>query len=408
MRKKSIINLFLSTFLVFTILLASGINGKKLITNIVNDDNFIQKDFEKVCFSNYDWFEEAKLIASDGFDGDFFGQSVSIYENFAVVGAPNSDENGEMSGTAYIFNRDGNNWVEQAKLTASDGAEGDSFGCSVSIDGKYSLIGSPFNEENGRLSGSAYIFNRSNNIWTEQAKLLPTDSEEYDEFGQSVSINMDNALIGVYLDDDNGFASGSAYIFTRLGTNWIENTKFLPSDGMDGDWFGLSVSIYNNTAVIGTPGNDYNGNDSGSAYVFKKSPSSDLDCFGDLDWSNIEPGATVFGTINVENIGDPGFLLDWEIQSYPNWGSWSFNPESGIDLPAGDSVTIDVEVVAPNEEETTFTGEIVLVNSEDPSDTCTIDVSLATPLSQVRSYQQILIKFFETHPYLFLMMHRLL
>jgi len=166
--------------------------------------------------------------------------------------------------------RSGETWTEQAKLLASDGAFGDRFGWSVSIDGDYAIIGSPFNEENGRLAGSAYIFTRSSDIWTEQIKLLPADAEEYDEFGQSVSINRNNALVGVYLDDDNGFASGSAYLFTRSGTSWIENTKFIPSDGIDGDWFGFSVSIASNSILIGAPGNDYNGGDSGSAYIFIK------------------------------------------------------------------------------------------------------------------------------------------
>ena len=116
----------------------------------------------------------------------------------------------------------------------------------------------------------------------------------------------------------------------------------------------------------------------------------DLDCSGTLSWTDVGPGDTVEGSFNVENIGDPLSLLDWEIESYPDWGTWSFDPESGIDLEEGDTVAIDVEVVAPDIEEETFTGEVVLVNSENPDDICTIDVSLATPVSQFQSNQQIL------------------
>ena len=108
----------------------------------------------------------------------------------------------------------------------------------------------------------------------------------------------------------------------------------------------------------------------------------DLDCSGTLSWTGVTPGDTVSGSITVENIGDPESLLDWEIESYPDWGTWTFDPDSGTDLGEGDMVTIDVEVVAPDEQEETFAGEVVLVNSKDPDDTCSIDVSLATPVNQ--------------------------
>ena len=107
----------------------------------------------------------------------------------------------------------------------------------------------------------------------------------------------------------------------------------------------------------------------------------DLDGSGDLSWTDVEPSSTVTGTISVENIGDPGSLLDWEIAEAPSWGTFSFDPESGTDLtPEDGEVTIDVEVVAPADEETEFTGTIKIVNSEDNSDFIEIDVSLATPL----------------------------
>ena len=114
----------------------------------------------------------------------------------------------------------------------------------------------------------------------------------------------------------------------------------------------------------------------------------DLDCEGTLTWTDVEPGATVTGDFTVSNIGDPLSLLDWEIESYPNWGTWTFDPESGA---ISGTVTVEVEVVAPEDPETEFTGEIVLVNSDDSDDTCIIDVSLATPVSQ----QSLIFQFFE-------------
>jgi hypothetical protein len=108
----------------------------------------------------------------------------------------------------------------------------------------------------------------------------------------------------------------------------------------------------------------------------------DLDCDGSLSWTEVEPGAIVTGDFTVENIGEPESLLDWEIESYPDWGTWTFNPDGGTGLLQGETETVDVEVVAPDDEETNFTGEIVLVNSEDPDDTCVIDIRLSTPVNQ--------------------------
>ena len=90
----------------------------------------------------------------------------------------------------------------------------------------------------------------------------------------------------------------------------------------------------------------------------------DLDCSGELDFVDVEPGATVTGTITVENVGDVDSLLDWQIESFPDWGNWSFDVTSGVDLLEGETATINVEIVAPEEEEAEFTGDVVLVNSE--------------------------------------------
>jgi hypothetical protein len=106
----------------------------------------------------------------------------------------------------------------------------------------------------------------------------------------------------------------------------------------------------------------------------------DLDCEGDQTWEDVEPGSTVEGEFEVENVGDSGTLLDWEIESWPEWGEWTFDPESGEDLtPEDGPVTVAVEVVAPDDPETEFEGEIVVVNSENSADTCTIEVRLVTP-----------------------------
>jgi hypothetical protein len=113
-----------------------------------------------------------------------------------------------------------------------------------------------------------------------------------------------------------------------------------------------------------------------------------LICEGELSWTDVNPGNTVYGNFTVENIGEEGSLLDWETESYPSWGSWSFDPMSGTGLPASGSIFVEVEVSAPVEENMEFEGEIRIVNSENSSDFCIIPVYLKTPFESEFVVQQ--------------------
>jgi hypothetical protein len=110
----------------------------------------------------------------------------------------------------------------------------------------------------------------------------------------------------------------------------------------------------------------------------------DLECNGVLTWGNIEPGATVHGNFTVSNVGDPSSFLNWEIISYPDWGSWSFTPSSGASLPSGESVNVQVISIAPPEEITEFQGDVTIVNSDKTGDFCVIHVILKTPYTVIR------------------------
>ncbi len=123
-------------------------------------------------------------------------------------------------------------------------------------------------------------------------------------------------------------------------------------------------------------------------------PAADLDCEGSLTWTDINAGATVTGEIQISNIGETGSLLNWEVVTYPVWGIWTFTPSSGTDLEVGSSATIDVSVDAPSEKNAEFTGIVKLVNLNDPSDFCEIDVSLTTPRARANTFiQRILERF---------------
>ena len=163
----------------------------------------------------------AKLTASDGAPADQFGRSVSISGDLAIVGAPLDDDACPSSilcnsGSAYVFRRDGTTWSQEAKLTASDAAEFDQFGFSVSISGDLAIVGAFPGSSSRSASGSAYIFRRDGGTWSQEEKLTASDAAAVDLFGTSVSIDGDLAIVGANRDDDAGSASGSAYVYNLV------------------------------------------------------------------------------------------------------------------------------------------------------------------------------------------------
>ena len=346
--------------------------------------------------SGTSWVQENKLTASDGATGDRFGVSVSIDADYAIVGASSDDS---AKGSAYVFKRSGTNWVQEDKLTASDGATGDYFGVSVSIDADYAIVGAYCDDS---AKGSAYVFKRGEASWVLENKLTASDGATFDYFGQSVSIDGNYAIVGAKGDNSD---RGSAYVFKRSGTNWVQEDKLTASDGATDDGFGQSVSIDGYTTLVGAYGDD---SFKGSAYVFKK-PTPDLDCLGSLSWTGISPGAIVTGSFMVANVGEADSELSWEIESYPTWGTWTFVPSSGTGLTPGmGTLTVAVEVVAPNEQNKDFTGDVKVVNSEDSNDYDIIPVSLKTPVNKALNINTLFLQFLEQHPHMFPILRHLL
>jgi len=218
------------------------------------------------------WTEEAKLTAFDGAAGDLFGVSVSIDEDTALIGASLDDDLFPASGAAYVFVRDDDDssddgiWTLQQKLTASNPTFFAQLGFSVSLDGDMALIGAALGAGNSPLTGAAYVFVRDDGIWTEEAKLAASDAAIVSLFGVSVSLDEDTALIGAPFDNVNGPISGSAYVFVRDDGMWTQQgPKLTPLDGATGDFFG-SVSLDEDTALIGAAQAFTVKN--GAAYVF--------------------------------------------------------------------------------------------------------------------------------------------
>lgn len=226
--------------------------------------------------SNGLWVQEAKLTAADGSADDAFGQSIAVSTDTIVIGAPHDDDHGPSSGSVYVFERIGKNWIQQSKLTAPDGAEGDVFGISIAIDGDTLLVGADLHDEKAQNAGAVYVFTRVGLEWLYQAKLSASDAGDTDIFGVRVALSGDTALISARRDDDKimGKDAGSAYIFERKGNHWIQQTKLTAPDGAADDRFGRGVAIDGDMALISAMHQDDRGDNSGSIYVYMRNHGS--------------------------------------------------------------------------------------------------------------------------------------
>ncbi len=215
------------------------------------------------------WQQQAKLTAQDKATGDQFGWSIAINQDTAIFGARFDDDKGKSSGSAYIFVRDGESWIQQAKLTPDDGAASDNFGHFVSVSEDFAIVGAPKHAHAGlKQSGAAYIFGRNGDAWIQQAKLTANDAAAKNQFGVSVSISGEVAIVGAPLNDGVANATGAAYVFNRHGDSWLQSTKLTAKDADEQDQFGNAVSILHNIALVGAKFDDELGNDAGAAYSF--------------------------------------------------------------------------------------------------------------------------------------------
>lgn len=219
--------------------------------------------------SDGSWPQVAELAAGDGMPGDGFGSSIAISGDVLVIGAPGDDDQGEHSGSAYVFTRSNGTWSEVVKLTASDGEDRDFFGSAVAVAGDFALIGARDDDDNGGDSGSVYVFQRSDESWSETAKLHPSDGSAGDKFGNDVAMDGDVAVVGAFQGDSDVPGTGSAYVFERSTDTWTEATKLAATENMEGTYFGRTVAVDGDLAVIGAPG-PFGGEGQlpGTVYVF--------------------------------------------------------------------------------------------------------------------------------------------
>lgn len=261
--------------------------------------------FKKDQGGTDNWGQLKKITASIRDTQDWFGFSVSISGDYAIVGAHLEKEDTletntlNFPGSAYIFKKDqggADNWGQLKKITASVRGNNDLFGWSVAIDGEYAIVGADVEDEdaseaNTLLSaGSAYIYKKDQggpDNWGQVRKIVASVRAEGDNFGVSVAIDGDYAIVGAYVEDEDAFeantmgSSGSAYIFKKDQggpDNWGQVQKITSSARNAFDNFGISVGIDGEYIIVGAYGEDEDASEantmesSGSAYFFKLGP----------------------------------------------------------------------------------------------------------------------------------------
>jgi LPXTG-site transpeptidase (sortase) family protein len=301
------------------------------------------------------WVQQAELTAADYAEDDAFGSAVAIYQNTAVVAASTKNLPPLVNvGAVYVFqNGGGKEWGQQAKLLPSDPFLGDYFGSSLAIYGDRLAIGAVQTNpigENG--PGKAYIFKRDGQTWTAEGKLQAQGGRSGDTFGDAIALYGDTLVVGAqHADPDLGAgrvtSAGAAYVFQRSGSDWEQSATLTAADGLVFDQFGRSVGIYGNVIVVGADGATQAGNSaSGAVYVFQKGkdgwslqtravtdPTSEGDLFGravaiSRDW--FVAGASGRNPDNISGAGE-AFLNRLGTVQLPSTG---FAPRLRTRLPA--------------------------------------------------------------------------
>jgi hypothetical protein len=282
------------------------------------------------CASVRAQVQSAKIVASDGYPGQSFGRAIAADSEWVLVGVMSDSQIGLASGAAYTFRRRAGEWLETQKLLASDAQAADNFGCSVAIDGSTLVVGSQSEFPQGVFSaGSAYVFELRGGEWRETAKLNSAPPASNALFGYSVAIDGDRILVGARNEHAVALNSGAAYVFERNGLDWVQTARLVANDGANWDFFGQSVALYGDTALIGSSTDGPGGNDQGAAYVFE---------FNGIAWTQVAKlrasdgsGSNAFA--NHLALGDGVALISAYAHSHgiPGSGSvYAFERQGGV------------------------------------------------------------------------------
>lgn len=254
------------------------------------------------------WQLSTVLSADDGRANEYFGMSVALDDGTALVGARDAtiDRYRPRQGAAYLFEDVGGRWAQSQKLFASDGGDSFFFGSSVALDGGQALIGAPNTQGNGQFQGAAYLYRRSDAGFELVQKLRGTNGREIDQFGISVALSGPTALVGAYLAEVDGrMQQGAVHAFAESESGWVQTDRLLASDGAANAHFGWSLALDGGTALTGAHLASVGGSAArGKGYFlgFTRSPSLRLGA-RELRFE-IDAGTGASAELDIGNAGD--------------------------------------------------------------------------------------------------------
>ncbi len=214
------------------------------------------------------WAQQARLVDPSPDPAVQFGTSVSVRGDTVAVGAVDLSPDVTPKGAAFVFQRTGITWAQQARLAPAFQQLGDRFGLSVALEGDLVLVGAPLADTPLVDSGRVDAFGRTGTAWAALGSLTPNEPSTGSRFGTAVALQLGTALVGAPLDDTGALDAGAAYVFTANGATWSQLAKLQAPAPLPNDQFGFSVAANSVAAAAGAPGRDPLGVDSGAAYVF--------------------------------------------------------------------------------------------------------------------------------------------
>ncbi|MDM8004527.1 MAG: SUMF1/EgtB/PvdO family nonheme iron enzyme [Phycisphaerae bacterium] len=252
------------------------IDGDRAIVGAHFDDDLGSKSGSAYVYKRQGvgWVQEAKLTAIDGTADDLFGRTIRLSGMAALIGAPHDDVTATDSGSAYIFRYNGTTWQQESKLSAADGTANAQFGESITLAGNLAVVGAPGQTAVATESGAAYVFRYDGSAWHLESRLTGSDSGAYDQFGESVDTDGQVIVVGAPTHNGAASAAGAAYVFTFNGTTWVQQAKLTASDAAASDFFGWSCAMSEPHLLIAAPFKNGIGVCSGAAYLFARSGST--------------------------------------------------------------------------------------------------------------------------------------
>lgn len=216
------------------------------------------------------WSVPVRVVPADPETLAYFGHSVDVEGDTLAVGAWQANAAGVDSGAAYVFARDAGGWTQQAKLVGSDTAAEDLFGSDVGLAGDTLVVGAWWHDTNGLFrAGQAYVFERSGTTWTETQVLAAKDADATDRFGYAIDVDGNRLAVGAWNDSDQVTGGGAAYVFEREASGWTQIQKLAPDDPVPLEAFGFALDLRGDLLAIGTS----SGNHPGATYVFGREPA---------------------------------------------------------------------------------------------------------------------------------------